>query len=268
MDPPVFGPPPTRLDLEPAAGDREAIALLDESVALSRQLGDPWSVAVALTGGGGLAAHTTASGDFERAIAAATEGLAIYWHLRDLRNVGVVVRQFGRIALGQGEPHRAARLIAAFRRQYESTTGVILPLSVWPGDEPEMAALRARLQMPDDAYAVVWAQGRSMSLEQASAYALRQIDPFGDDAGPVDSASPAAATLPSPRGPEGLTPREREVAILVGRGYSNRRIAEALVIAEKTAEVHARNIREKLGLESRAQIAAWAQRHGLLGTDP
>jgi DNA-binding CsgD family transcriptional regulator len=36
------------------------------------------------------------------------------------------------------------------------------------------------------------------------------------------------------------------------------------VIAEKTAEVHARNIRGKLGLESRAQIAAWAARHGLL----
>jgi DNA-binding NarL/FixJ family response regulator len=54
------------------------------------------------------------------------------------------------------------------------------------------------------------------------------------------------------------------VAALVGRGYSNRRIAEQLVIAEKTAEVHARNIREKLGLQSRAQIAAWAAQHGLL----
>jgi DNA-binding NarL/FixJ family response regulator len=64
-----------------------------------------------------------------------------------------------------------------------------------------------------------------------------------------------------------LTPREREVAILVGRGYSNRRIAQALVIAEKTAEVHARNVREKLELESRAQIAAWAAKHGMLTSD-
>jgi DNA-binding NarL/FixJ family response regulator len=63
----------------------------------------------------------------------------------------------------------------------------------------------------------------------------------------------------------GLTPREHEVAALIGKGYSNRRIAERLVIAEKTAEVHARNIREKLGLASRAQIAAWAAQHGLLG---
>jgi DNA-binding NarL/FixJ family response regulator len=61
--------------------------------------------------------------------------------------------------------------------------------------------------------------------------------------------------------------REREVAILVGRGYSNRRIADELVMAEKTAEVHARNVREKLGLSSCAQIAAWAAQHGLLDAD-
>jgi non-specific serine/threonine protein kinase len=55
-----------------------------------------------------------------------------------------------------------------------------------------------------------------------------------------------------------LTPRELEVAMLISRGYTNRRIAEVLVIAERTAETHARNIREKLGLTTRAQIAAWA----------
>lgn len=70
-----------------------------------------------------------------------------------------------------------------------------------------------------------------------------------------------------PEQPTPLVGREREVAVLVGRGYSNRRIAEALVIAEKTAEVHARNVRVKLGLESRAQIAAWAARQGLLGPE-
>ena len=56
-----------------------------------------------------------------------------------------------------------------------------------------------------------------------------------------------------------------EIAVLVGRGYTNRRIAQELTIAEKTAEVHARNIREKLGLSTRAQIAAWVAQQGLLG---
>ena len=61
--------------------------------------------------------------------------------------------------------------------------------------------------------------------------------------------------------PMPLTARELEVAVLIGRGLTNRRIADELVIAERTAETHARNIREKLGLATRAQIAAWAAVH-------
>ena len=41
-------------------------------------------------------------------------------------------------------------------------------------------------------------------------------------------------------------------------GRSNREIAEALVITEGTAEVHVKRILGKLGLKSRAQVAAWA----------
>jgi DNA-binding NarL/FixJ family response regulator len=72
------------------------------------------------------------------------------------------------------------------------------------------------------------------------------------------------AEAPTRRRASPLTARELEVAVLVGRGYSNRRIPEALVIAEKTAEAHARNVREKLGLDTRAQIAAWVAQRGLL----
>lgn len=67
-----------------------------------------------------------------------------------------------------------------------------------------------------------------------------------------------------PRPPDGLTPREREVLALITRGLSNRAIAEALVISEKTAEVHVRNILSKLGLSSRTQAATYALEHGLV----
>lgn len=62
----------------------------------------------------------------------------------------------------------------------------------------------------------------------------------------------------------GLTPREQQVIALVARGYSNRAIAEALHIAEKTAEVHVSNILGKLGFSSRAQAAAYAVEWDLL----
>lgn len=54
-----------------------------------------------------------------------------------------------------------------------------------------------------------------------------------------------------------LSRREREVAALVTQGLSNRDIAERLFIAERTAEGHVEQIRNKLGFHSRTQIAAW-----------
>lgn len=54
-----------------------------------------------------------------------------------------------------------------------------------------------------------------------------------------------------------LTPRQLEVAALVAQGWSNRQIAEALVITERSAESHVERIRARLGFRSRAQVAAW-----------
>ena len=62
----------------------------------------------------------------------------------------------------------------------------------------------------------------------------------------------------------GLTAREREVLDLVAQGASNRRIAEALFISEKTASVHVSNIIRKLAVSNRAEVAAVAHREGLV----
>ena len=55
-----------------------------------------------------------------------------------------------------------------------------------------------------------------------------------------------------------LTRREREVVGLLARGSTNREIAEALVISERTVENHVSNVLGKLGLQTRAQVAVWA----------
>jgi class 3 adenylate cyclase/DNA-binding CsgD family transcriptional regulator len=54
-----------------------------------------------------------------------------------------------------------------------------------------------------------------------------------------------------------LSAREREVALLLARGLTNRQIAEALVISDRTAEGHVERIREKLGVRNRAEVAVW-----------
>ncbi|MFJ2444247.1 response regulator [Streptomyces sp. NPDC087658] len=60
-----------------------------------------------------------------------------------------------------------------------------------------------------------------------------------------------------------LTEREREVLTLIADGRSNREIARALVLSEKTVKTHVSNILMKLDFSDRTQAALWAVRHGV-----
>jgi NarL family two-component system response regulator LiaR len=59
---------------------------------------------------------------------------------------------------------------------------------------------------------------------------------------------------------EVLTPRERDVLELIGRGYSNKRIAQELGSAEKTVKNHVSHVLAKLGVADRTQAALYASR--------
>lgn len=61
----------------------------------------------------------------------------------------------------------------------------------------------------------------------------------------------------------GLTRREREVAVLVAGGKTNREISDALFVGERTIETHVSHILSKLGFDSRRQITEWAAEKGL-----
>ena len=69
---------------------------------------------------------------------------------------------------------------------------------------------------------------------------------------------------PPSAGPR-LTGRELQVAGLVADGLTNQAIARRLSVAPRTAESHVENIRRKLQVRSRAQIAAWVTEHRLRG---
>ncbi len=78
---------------------------------------------------------------------------------------------------------------------------------------------------------------------------------------------PRATTLARglSRSPGRLSPRERGIARHIAAGRSNRDIAEALVLSERTVETHVQNVLTKLDFHSRAQVAAWAVGEGLAG---
>ena len=96
-----------------------------------------------------------------------------------------------------------------------------------------------------------------MSLEEVAEYAFSTED---------DQPESAIAQVPSiyDEQMEHLTRREREVAILLAHGLTNRQIASELSISERTAENHVARILKKLELHMRAQIASRASEGQLL----
>jgi len=66
---------------------------------------------------------------------------------------------------------------------------------------------------------------------------------------------------------ESLSEREKEILALIAMGYSNKDIAEKLVISVKTVETHKSNLMEKLGLKTRPDLVKFALKKGLLNFD-
>ena len=120
----------------------------------------------------------------------------------------------------------------------------------------ELAAALARRQAPGDL-------GQAAAALDAAAGEAEQLGmvPFTRRIGQLRARLPAAAAARSP-----LSPRELEVARLVGRGLTNKQIGETLYLSERTAENHVRHILVKLGFSNRSQIAAWSSEEP--ATDP
>lgn len=101
-----------------------------------------------------------------------------------------------------------------------------------------------------------------MTFEEATGYALSEKSQYTK-----------APTRQQPAGGRdaNLTRHQREIADLVARGMTNRRIAEELRLSEHTVATHVSRILKKLGLRSRVQIAAWVtadQMSTRVGEDP
>jgi ATP/maltotriose-dependent transcriptional regulator MalT len=111
----------------------------------------------------------------------------------------------------------------------------------------------ARQRIGERAYAQVWSNAQAESLDVTLQLVEQLLKRVGET-----SARPTTGGFG-----DTLSERERQVAVLVTRGHSNREIAEELVISLKTAEAHIHHVLNKLGLANRVQIATWGTRHGI-----
>ncbi len=181
---------------------------------------------------------------------------------------------FAALDLAEGQGERALELIAAAAGLREAAH-----LPALPGARTDryFAALADR---GESVIRELWARGFARPGDSAIALALAppadpgqgqnqgQGEGQGQRRGPGrgrDQAGAAAAGLsPRPASPPGrLTAREREIVVLIADGHSNKAIADALFISPATAARHVANILEKLGFNSRAQVAAWASANGI-----
>jgi non-specific serine/threonine protein kinase len=116
----------------------------------------------------------------------------------------------------------------------------------WVQAEVDEAGATARKRLGADAFDAAYDKGRAMTADEAVALALGRSAP---------------APKERPQHPGGLTGREVQIVLEIARGLTNRQIAESLGISQRTVDAHVQNVRNKLGMEKRAQIAAWASRH-------
>jgi DNA-binding CsgD family transcriptional regulator len=193
--------------------------------------------ALALQGNTGAARATAeaAERDAHDALACAAE-VAAYTYVPDILECLAV------LAASAGGHREATRLFGAAESMRERM-GVVRFKIYDTGHQASVAALRDTLGEKD--FDTAWAEGASMSTEEAIAYAQR---------GRGERKRPT-------RGWASLTPTERDVVRLVSEGLANNDIAARLFVSPRTVQTHLTHVYTKLGLTSRVQLAQEAARH-------
>jgi predicted ATPase/DNA-binding CsgD family transcriptional regulator len=217
----------------------------EHALDIFRQLGERPTMATILDALGQVA---LGRGELSLARQRFEETLVLYREMDSRRGIGIALHGLARVAAADGNSSLAVRLAGAASAAH-AAGGSAIELIRTTGPMEEWLE-RAREQLGREAAEAAWEAGRATPVEQAVAEALA-AQPV-----PRRSTTDRSAGMP-------LTAREREVARLVAQGASNRQIAEALVIGERTAEAHVSNMLAKLGLSTRVQLATWAVARGL-----
>jgi predicted ATPase/DNA-binding CsgD family transcriptional regulator len=261
----------------------QARAFLQESALLCEKSGEPRSLALVLLA---LSRLDQDESHFEEARQRSEQALAVFEQCGDIRGAVLALANLGSNACAAGNLRLAGQYLAhslALARSMAELASLALTLDSFAALASSLGKSVPALHLAGAAAAlreqsqIELLPGPRRTMEAVLEPARHGLGRAAQDAWRVGYALPlseaiaeAMALAEEPRmtsdstGRHGLSPREMEVVVLVGRGLTNRQIAEALIIGEATVATHVLHIRTKLELRSRAQVAAWAATRGLL----
>jgi predicted ATPase/DNA-binding CsgD family transcriptional regulator len=209
-----------------------------DGVAMSREAGDLWGLELHLRS---LAYAEWQLGRADAAERALLECLAIDRRLDDLWHLAWSTETLGWVTADRGRLERGARLLGIAGRLWAQTGSRL----AGPWQKRHAKAVdRLRERLGESRLSAELEAGGALSRADALAFAL-------EDA-PVHRGADPDREL--------LSAREREVASLLASGLNNREIGERLFLSPRTVEKHVEHVMNKLGVGSRAEIAAWYAR--------
>ncbi|MFE3448276.1 ATP-binding protein [Nonomuraea sp. NPDC059194] len=212
-----------------------AVETFEECLALCEPRHENWFRSYALWTYG---IEVWTQGDARRAVEMEREAIRLKEPFDDRLGIALCIEVLAWISGGEGDGERAALLLGALREIWRSFGG---PLFGYLADHHDACEQAARQSLGEKRFEAAFRRGMALTPDEALRYAMREGTPEHE---PARTSSP-------------LTRREMEIARLVAQGMSNKAIAAALVIAQRTAEGHVEHILGKLGFTSRVQIAAW-----------
>ena len=234
-------------DLARIDGDlKRAEALYAESLALWRSVHGTPGTASALHKLGQTARRR---GETTIALQLVLESLEVQREIGNKQGLVECLFALGGLAFEWASAERAVELLGAAVVALEELNAPLAPADAFDFARDQA---RGKASLPASVWAAADQRGRALALGEA--LILGKPPTVAHDGREVGSG-PSSLT-------GNLSPRENEVVALIARGLSNREIAAALTISEKTAANHVEHIMTKLDLRSRAQVAVWAVRRG------
>ena len=233
----------------------QAMALTQEGLTLARELGDKFLILSTVETLGSI---VLSQGDPEQAKALFTEGFSLAKELGNDELIALLIWGLARVAAVKAQLKHAARLFGAAAVRYDINK-VISPDQ---RDDYEQTVESVRARLGEQAFAVAWAEGRTMTIEQI----LEAPEPV-TMLELISTASSTSITVkppPGPTYPDDLTAREEEVLRLVAQGMTNQQVAEQLIISPRTVNTHLTSIYGKIRVSSRSAATRYAIEHHLV----